>query len=123
VVNHFGRAINPAARDIARCIFIRFAPAEATGIRPVSDVAEVRQILQTVYLGSRDPIYHNWHGYVTADEQTIEKNIDRVAQLLVATAPLSLMTWAPSAESLFKTLPELARAHNHLGQLLRPAHA
>lgn len=118
VVARFGTTLDPASPRLAACIIARFAPAEETGLRRVESAAELVEFLPRVYLGSRDPIYHNWHGYVTCDDAAIDRNMERVGAALFAQTPVYEMVWAPSAVSLLKRVPELGRAHKTLGPLL-----
>lgn len=118
VVTTLGRRIEPAATRIAHVVVVRFRPDEPTGLRSVTSPTEFTSAVRSLCLGSRDPIYHNWHGYVVADEAAIERNIDLLTARLLASVPVTVMTWAPSAASLFKRIPELGRAHEHLGDLL-----
>ena len=118
VVTTFGRRIEPIAKRIAHVVVVRFRPEEPTGLRPLTSPAEFAGALRSLSLGTRDPIYYNWHGYVVADEAAIERNINLLTTRLLATVPVTVMTWAPSAASLFKRIPELGRAHERLGDLL-----
>jgi hypothetical protein len=59
VVESFQTEIKPCAKEISLCLFVRFKPEEATGIIEIKSKEEIIDRLQIVYLGSRDPIYHN----------------------------------------------------------------
>jgi hypothetical protein len=118
VALQLGTRITPGTQALAHCIIARFRPDEPTGLTSVSDPAELVGLLRAVYLGSRDPIYHNWHRYVVADEELIERNIEVTSARLLRACPVTVLTWAPSATSLLKRIPELGRAHKHLGRLL-----
>lgn len=119
VVERFGSRIEPGAGEVSACIVLRFKPDEPTRMEPVGSAEALAAHLRTVYLGSRDPIYHNWHGFITCDDASIEANIDTVAARLFAAADTYVLTWAPSVTSLMKTVPTLAQAHRTLGPLLR----
>ncbi|HEU5319602.1 MAG TPA: hypothetical protein VFX28_02280, partial [Methylomirabilota bacterium] len=119
VVERFGTALQPSAPRVSTCLVVRFKPEEPTGLQPVTDADALVAHLRAVYLGSRDPIYHNWHRYIVCDDATIERNIRQAAARLLREAAVSTLTWAPSAVSLMKRVPRLARAHKHLGELLR----
>jgi hypothetical protein len=118
VVRLFGTTIAPTATEIADCLVVRFKPDEPTGLRTTEDQAEVASALQAMYLGSRDPIYHDWHRYIQVTDADIDKNIEAIARRLIESCPVTVMTWAPSAESLMKRVPALGQAHKHLGRLL-----
>ncbi|HLL46751.1 MAG TPA: hypothetical protein VK399_08570 [Longimicrobiaceae bacterium] len=118
VVARFGTALDPSTRHLAACIIARFAPAEETRLRRVETVDELLRFLPSVYLGSRDPIYHNWHGYFTCDDAAIDRNMERVGTALFAQTPVYEVIWGPSAVSLLKRVPQLERAHKTLGPLL-----
>jgi hypothetical protein len=118
VVERFGSRIVPQADEVAACIVLRFKPDEPTRLEPVGSAEDLAAHLHTVYLGSRDPIYHNWHGFITCDDNSIEANIDAVAARLFAATETYVLTWAPSVTSLMKTVPTLAQAHRTLGPLL-----
>jgi hypothetical protein len=64
-----------------------------------------------MYLGSRDPIYHNWHRWLTASDELLEANITTTAERLASSVPIYRMVWAPGPRSLLKRVPALARAH------------
>lgn len=118
VVAAFGRRLVPAADTVATCLLVHFAPEERTRIERVRDDAVLANHLKTVYLGSRDPIYHNWHRYLVASDERIDGNIANISKLLFEQTEVYEMWWAPSATSLMKCVPELARAHPHLRRIL-----
>lgn len=118
VVGRYGTTIEPHARRVAVCLIVRFEPDAPTRLEPVTGADGLAAHLRTVYLGSRDPIYHNWHRYLVCDDATIERNIQRAAARLLDQAAVYTLTWAPSAVSFMKRIPLLARAHKHLGALL-----
>jgi hypothetical protein len=118
VVERFGTRIAPQAEDVAVCLVLRFAPNEPSRVEPVASAEALAGHLRTVYLGSRDPIYHNWHRFIVSSDEEIEANIRRVSGLLFERAETYVVTWAPSIVSLMKTVPTLARAHRALGNLL-----
>jgi len=118
VVRAFGTGIAPSAAALAHCIVTRFRSDGPVGLTRLTEPAAVVEELRTVYLGSRDPIYHDWHGYVPVDDELIRGNLERIGELLVRICPVTVLTWAPSATSLLKRIPELGSAHKHLGTLL-----
>lgn len=118
VVAAFGRRLVPAAKSVATCLLVHFSPEERTRIERVGDVTVLANHLKTVYLGSRDPIYHNWHRYLVASDERIDGNIAKVSDLLFEQTEVYEMWWAPSAASLMKRVPEFARAHPHLRRIL-----
>ncbi|MBB4636962.1 hypothetical protein [Longimicrobium terrae] len=118
VVARLGTTLEPSATRLAACVIARFAPGEETRLRRVQSVDELVGFLPRVYLGSRDPIYHNWHGYFTCDDDAIDRNMERVGAALFGQTPVYELVWAPSAVSLLKRVPELERAHRTLGPLL-----
>lgn len=114
VVERFGASLVPRADRIAACILIQFAPEAHTRIERVASADELRAALRQMYLGSRDPIYHNWHRWLTADDALLDGNVARVAQRLFETVEIHRMVWAPGPRSLLKRVPALARAHEVL---------
>lgn len=111
VVNLFGRSLRASGPHPALTIVSRFKPKEPTGLRVVTDLEALRNYLGMVYLGSRDPIYHNWHRYISCGDDKIDDNIAKLAVSLVSSAQVVELTWAPSAESLMRRLPIIARRH------------
>ena len=119
VVSRFSTSLVSTAKDISLCLIVRFKPEERTMISRVDSVDEFAAHLQDVYLGSRDPIYHNWHQYLNIDAETINKNISSIAKTLHASSEVYVLTWAPSATSMMKRIPFLAKHHKGLSQLAR----
>lgn len=118
VVARFDTTLEPSTRHLAACVIARFAPGEETRLRRVGSADELVAFLPRVYLGSRDPIYHNWHGFFTCGDDAIDRNMERVGAALFRQTPVYELVWAPSAVSLLKRVPELERAHRTLGPLL-----
>jgi hypothetical protein len=118
VVERLGTSISPAVRSVDTCLIVRFRPDEPTGVRRVERPEEFEEHLRTVYLGSHDPIYHNWHGYIEVADSTIDHNIQQMARRLFACCDVHMMTWAPSAVSLLKRLASLGRVHKDLSRVL-----
>lgn len=118
VVRAMGSKVVPTAEGIRLCLVSRFRPAGPIGVQSIDSVEEFRQYLRAMYLGSRDPIYHNWHGFIEVDAVAIEENITHMADRLATSCDIRCMTWGPSAESMLSTLPALAPSHRHLGPLL-----
>lgn len=114
----FETSIEPACEKIETCIIARFNPDGPIGTHEVNDIKALEAILRLVYLGSRDPIYHNWHRYIVCDNETLERNISQLAARLLSSVQILEFNWAPSAESLFKRISSLAPAHKTLGALL-----
>jgi hypothetical protein len=117
VTELFGTSIVPRSEKLTTCIIARFNPKEPIGLRNISDVKELEDALRLVYLGSRDPIYHNWHCYFNCTDDIIENNIKAKAKKLLSTVQVIEMNWAPSAESLFKRITPLSQAHKTSGSL------
>lgn len=119
IVELFDTTIEPRGANIALCLIARFKPNELTALARVANERELVEHLRAVYLGSRDPIYHNWTRYFIVENDEIEQNIRAMASRLLAGTSCWTMTWAPSAESLMKRLPILARSHKTLSSLFR----
>lgn len=117
VVERFGTHLEPRCSRIALCLLVRFAPLEPTNIEAITSAEALESFLRAVYLGSRDPIYHNWHQFLACDAAAIDNSIARWARRLATTETYRL-TWAPSAVSLMKRVPRLARLHKQLAGLL-----
>jgi hypothetical protein len=117
VTGLFGAGLAPAASEIAAALLLRFRPEGPVGLTPLSDGAAVRAALSLVCLGSRDPIYHNWHRWFVCDETRLDANITVIAECLLASAPVVEVGWAPSIVSLLKRVAPLAAAHPGLSAL------
>lgn len=111
IVKYFGSEIQPKARHVASVVLLRFRMDEPVSLRRIADSAEVEQALRTVYLGSRDPIYHNWHRWLIASDDKIEANIVAVAKELYAKASIYELTWGPSVVSLLRRTEPLGSWH------------
>jgi len=118
VVGLFETSLVPAVSRVHTVIVARFKPAEETRIDTIASEEELVAHLQAVYLGSRDPIYHNWHQYVTCADNSINANIEKIARALLQSADVHVMTWAPSASSLLKRIPRLARLHKTMRDIV-----
>ncbi len=118
VVKRLGTYISPAVRGVDTCLIVRFRPDEPIGVRRVERQEDFEDHLRAAYLGSRDPIYHNWHGFIEVADSTIDKNIQQMARHLFTCCDVLTMTWAPSAVSLLKRVLPLGRVHKDLSQLL-----
>jgi hypothetical protein len=118
VTARFGTRIEPSVQRIGTVLVIRFDPQGPVGLRHLEDSAAFREHVRKVYLGSRDPIYHPWHGYARVDDAEIDRNVDRLSDTLFSACDVVEMTWAPSAVSLLKRLPSLGRTHKDLARLL-----
>ena len=119
VVEKFQSSLVPSVRELAICLIIRFKPAEETSITRITSPEELEEHVRLVYLGSRDPIYHNWHGYLKTSDSRIDENIHAVSRLIFESAETYVLTWAPSAVSLMKRIPFFASSHKHLRELLK----
>jgi hypothetical protein len=120
VVERFATRIDPSCDRLDLCIVARFKPEEPTRIERLTDVQSLVGHLRQTYLGSRDPIYHNWHGYTFCDNETIDANIVRTAHALFKSVDVRVLTWGPSSVSLLNRVGRLAQAHKHVGYLLAP---
>ena len=118
VVARFGTVIAPHSPGVNVCLFVRFAPDEPSGIERIRDAKDVATALDTVCLGSRDPIYHNWHQFMTCPGDRLAASISTWADQLIHTSEVYRMTWAPSAVSLMNRVPKIARLHKHLPGIL-----
>ncbi|MBW4579571.1 MAG: hypothetical protein KME42_08375 [Tildeniella nuda ZEHNDER 1965/U140] len=118
VVSAFNRRLVPSADRVSTCIFVHFAPDLPTQIQRIFEIVSLTECLRTVYLGSRDPIYHDWHGYLPTGNELIDQNIDAVACNLLDQCEFFEMWWAPSASSLMKRIPSLAAAHPYLREII-----
>jgi hypothetical protein len=118
VVRRFSTTITPVASGLAHCVIVRFRPDGPVGLTRVTDTDDVISTVRNVYLGSRDPIYHDWHGYVAVDDEAVDRNIEEMSRRLLRSCPVTVMTWAPGPTSVLKRIPDLGRAHRHLGTLL-----
>jgi hypothetical protein len=93
---------------LASIIFVRFAPAGPVGMRPLSDANEIRAWLTAVCLGSRDPLYPNWHGLLKINDDKIETNLTLAARALsIGRTPVWEMCWAPGPETLLRRVASL----------------
>ncbi|UXY15801.1 hypothetical protein N8I74_01935 [Chitiniphilus purpureus] len=120
VVSCFASSLVPSVKNISLCLIVRFSPEDTTSITRIENIDSLAKHLQLVYLGSRDPIYHNWHQYLEVDDATIDRNIQMIAEALYASSEVYVLTWAPSAVSLMKRVPLLALSHKALSRLMQP---
>ncbi|WP_421934783.1 hypothetical protein [Phenylobacterium sp.] len=118
VAQRFGGEIVCAADRIATFIILRFAPDQPTGVWPVRSERAFAAAMHSYYLGSRDPIYPNWHGYFTSSDMEIDRNISRIAALAFSRCQALEMVWAPGPESLLKRVWPLGEAHATLSTLM-----
>lgn len=118
IVNLFNTDVQDLCEYISLCLVVKYSPNEATQVSEIATEEELIKYLHIVYLGSRDPIYHHsWHGYINCSNDVIENNIRSVARYLIDNSEVKLFTWAPSAESMMKSIPFLSKAHKHIGSL------
>jgi hypothetical protein len=102
--------ITPQA-SVSALVALRFAPDERTGLEPIDDADAIRAALAEVCLGSRDPLYPNWHGFVDVTPETIDANLSAVADgLLAAGVEAHSMTWAPGPITLLRRVGVLEPA-------------
>jgi hypothetical protein len=118
VVDLFQSAIVPSVPRIHSVVVARFRPEEETQISKIDSQDQLVTHLQSVYLGSRDPIYHNWHQFVTCPDSEINSNIEGFAKALLRNSDVYQMTWAPSASSLLKQVPRFARLHKAMKNIV-----
>ncbi|ABD89404.1 hypothetical protein [Rhodopseudomonas palustris] len=118
VVGLFETSLTAAVPHVHSVVIVRFQPEQETRIDAVKSEVELVAHLQGVYLGSRDPIYHNWHQYVTCSDCKINANIITIARALLQSADVYVMTWAPSAISLLKRIPRFARLHKSMRDIV-----
>jgi hypothetical protein len=117
VVAAFGTRLEPKCERLGACFLAEFAPDKPTTLERVRDASEIEAFLHRVCLGSRDPIYLNWHGFVTCDAATIDGSLRAWAAWL-STRETYRLTWAPSAVSLMKRVRRVGRLHRDLRRLL-----
>lgn len=101
VLEQLGTRVVPRAR-IGAVVFLNFDCAATTGITPVDDPAVVRAWLRQVCLGSRDPLYPNWHGFWTASEDEIERQIEELSDWITEALPVHQLDWAPGPDQLLR---------------------
>lgn len=110
VVRALDVAIVPE-REVAAVVCLSFAPEAPIGLRPLTDRKRLWSWLQKVYLGSRDPLYPNWHRYWEVDEQAIDRSIEGIVDHLCDSPHVALyeLNWAPSLDRLLRNVPLLDR--------------
>jgi hypothetical protein len=118
IVDLFNTDVRNSCGHVSLCLVVKYSPGELTQVSEILTEEELISYLHIVYLGSRDPIYHhNWHGYIDCGHDIIESNIRSVAKYLIDNSEVKLFTWAPSAESMMKSIPLLSSAHKDIGSL------
>jgi hypothetical protein len=106
VVREMGVNLVPEAH-VSAVVGLRFAPAEPTGLRAIDD-ASVRAVLDGVCLGSRDPLYPNWPGFVELDQDALDRNVAAITDALFAGGvDAYAMTWAPAPTALLRGVATL----------------
>lgn len=122
VVRALDVAIVPE-HEVAAVVCLSFAPEAPIGLRPLTDRERLRAWLQKVYLGSRDPLYPNWHGYWEVDEQAIDRSIDGIVDHLCNSPHVALyeLNWAPSLDRLLRSAPLLDQHYLGAPTMERPA--
>ncbi|WP_416959406.1 hypothetical protein [Streptomyces sp. Agncl-13] len=98
---------------VSSVVFLNFAPEEPTGIRPLSDPKKVRSWIEQVCLGSRDPLYPNWHGYQQVSEEQVERSVERFSQLIADRLPVHQLDWAPGPDQLLRHVEQLDAASSN----------
>lgn len=91
-----------SAAGVAEFVFLQFAPQTNAGLWAMTDLAEVQRWLEQVCLGSRDPLYPNWHGFRTVDSAAIAKNIARFAHCIASEHRVSRLDWWPGPDQLLR---------------------
>lgn len=107
----FDSSIVPMSDNIHSVLYVRYNPDEKLGFRVIDNQEEVEEILNIVYLGSRDPIYHNWHKFIVCNHDKIKSNIKSMAKLILDKTNVLVLNWGPSAESLFRSIPLFDQIH------------
>jgi hypothetical protein len=118
LVELFDTSIQPETSHVHTIILARFSPQEETRLEPLVSEEKLRAILGKVYLGGRDPIYHNWHGFISSSDAHIEEVIERFAEAAFESVKLYEMVWAPSATSLIKRIDRFARLHKQMRDIV-----
>jgi hypothetical protein len=91
-------------------VCLRFDPSARTAIAPIGDCAAIQEWLTRVYLGSRDPLYPNWHGFWSVDDRGIDESIATFAERIANSGiRVYQMDWAPGPEALLRRVDELDR--------------
>lgn len=111
VVEWFGAGLSPQSRSIAAVVLLRFNPDGPVSVERVGSLGDVVAAFRAVYLGSRDPIYHNWHRWVVSGAEKIDLNIEAVAGDLYSRTPVYQVTWAPSVVSLLRKIEPVSAWH------------
>lgn len=119
IAEHLGTVIWPECSEISEILILRFSPQSPTEVSAPLNVDELRAALTSMYLGSRDPIYHNWHGFINVTKSEIDRNICQMADQLSSKCVVRYFTWAPSAESLLSTVPLLGQNHRSYGDIVK----
>jgi hypothetical protein len=93
---------------VASVTCLRYDPTGTTGVLPIRSPDHLADWLRRTYLGSRDPLYPNWHRFLEVDDSQICAAINHYSErMFVAGVTAYEMCWAPSPESLLRMVPEL----------------
>jgi len=107
VIRSIGTKIQPECK-IETMIALNFAPEVTTGITEVVERDTVARWLTKTYLGSRDPLYPNWHSFWAVDDEQINDNIAYfVDHILNNGLKFYQMNWAPGPEALLRRVESM----------------
>ncbi|MET8679642.1 hypothetical protein ABZW18_19225 [Streptomyces sp. NPDC004647] len=112
VLKAAGASVVPEA-PVRAVVFLNFDPDATTRIRPVTELKEIRAWIEQVCLGSRDPLYPNWHGYREVPEEQLDRTVDRVARRITDRLPVYQMDWAPGPDQLLRHVDLLDAVSHH----------
>lgn len=118
VVEYYGTFLSDKSHPVDAIIVARYLPDEPTGIELIEDYEGLMTLLRPIYLGSRDPIYHNWHEFVVCSDSEIDSNLEVFAKSMLEKTDVYVMTWAPSMTSLLKRIPKFARQHKAMRDIV-----
>jgi hypothetical protein len=89
-------------------VFINFCKDRPAELSQAVSSTELRRYLEKVYLGSRDWVYPNWHGFYLVDGDLIATNLERMANMVEKqNISCFVLNWSPAPASFLHQIPEL----------------
>ncbi|MDR2045565.1 MAG: hypothetical protein LBP77_00995 [Rickettsiales bacterium] len=93
---------------VSTLICLNFTLTSKVQLIEIVDYDDVENWIKKIYLGSRDPLYPNWHKFHEISDAQISANIQNVSRFIVNNGiKVYQMDWAPGPEQLLKQLDNM----------------